>query len=227
MKIITDSHTFEDIANIIKEDVPLLNHRLDEIASECNRYIKQKKPNFPIRFKQREIIGNRGINYLITFLTKSKEDFGLNGLIFELYAYYRNKHGLNAVYLANFTQKGLKSIFFISHFFDRFIERENLDPNLQRFDVIKLFFEMNHCFNIENQTEAPEDNSRFIVCNSGVCLGYLLNENVAIVKTYISRSLLKGGQVQKDLVGFNEIKSYEKLDDLLGETQSFFPDKWG
>ena len=104
--------------------------------------------------------------------------------------------------------------FYTPHFFDRYREREIDGADLEKPDVIYHYvvnnpFEYRDC---DNYQYKDEEGAFLATCNTGLACGVIVENNVPLYRTYISRNDLSRNktEIMKDLDQLHE----EGLDDL-------------
>ena len=194
-RIILDTATPEEIMKIIISDKDFL---FNKIIEDCKRYIhivKSRADKRRVFFTTHK--GNRGLTYSLIYISKSKRDSIKNNLIWIAYTYYQTRNGYNTVLLSSIDRGKESFVFYNSHFFDRYRERELKDETLSKPETIKEFFKENSISIHHPLENSSNPNGIFCVFkNNGVGLGEELSGNCIILKTYISTEMLKEGQVE-------------------------------
>ena len=104
--------------------------------------------------------------------------------------------------------------FYTPHFFDRYRERELKGADLEKPDVI-YHYVVNNPFEYRDSDnyEYKDEKAAFLAtCNTGLACGVIVENNVPLYKTYISRNDLSKNKtvIMKDLDHLHK----EEIDDL-------------
>ncbi len=142
------------------------------------------------------------LDYHLIPFTFGKRDYLKNSLGFLIFATFR-KH--NQLWTGFLYDNGTKVLFFTSHFFDRYEEREDLSTT-SRLDLMTGFFTRNRAFCTFDYTHPDHPNSMFVSLVEGVGLGTKIDGSMVLVKTYVSNDMLYAGQAKAQLMGIGMIE---------------------
>lgn len=148
-------------------------------------------------FKPIFLTSSRGNKYVLQISTRGWADFKKNNLLFCIYMYYMRNDGIHVV-MPNWKSNSCSFdgfVFYTSHLFDRYREREMKDVNIPKMNAIIECIKLNACFRHKEIVSNKYHNSIFIVSPCGVMLGTLLEDGNKIMKTYLTFEMLKDQQI--------------------------------
>lgn len=147
-----------------------------------------------------------GLEYHLIPYVFGKRDYLKNSAGFSLFVTFRKYNQLWTGFLYDY---GTKVLFFTSHFFDRYEEREG-QSSTGRLDLMTGFFTRNRAFCTFDYTHPDHPNSMFVSLVEGVGLGTKIEGSFVLVKTYVSNDMLYAGQANAQLVGLGMIEECYK-----------------
>jgi len=199
-----ETMTLGQITKEIMKDKTYLESKIVYVTGDT-KYRKacmkmtEKKLHF---FKRVDFTSKQSkLDYHFILFTFGKRDYLKNGLSLLIFVTFRKGNRLWACTLGNYLSK---TLFFTSHFFDRYEERE--DKNTEgRLNLMTTFFSRNRAFNHQNYIHPDHPNSLFWTMEEGVGLGTELEDHSLLVTTYIRNNMLFDGQANLQLVGREQV----------------------
>lgn len=154
-----------------------------EIKALRRFFLKTKKYPF---VKAYDYVTPKTKNNWIYFIeAKTKDD------IFQVFINY---HYTSIGLMAALVHTDKTIVFYTSHFFTRFIEREKLDISKPQ-DMIKKYFILNYVSSFEIQNNPSGKADEFIGrVNTGVVLGVRTKNKIMVCNTYLSNDMLHKDQ---------------------------------
>ena len=201
--MVVESMDYKEIIQEYKKDfkedlVYKITKYLDE--GKYKRFILQNvKSETHYYFKPIFLTSKRGNKYVLHISTRGWKDFKKNGLLFILYMCYKRKDGIHVVMPNRSMSLNLNNgfMFYTSHLFDRYREREMKDIHIPKMDAIIECMKWNCTLRFENVENEKHPNSVFASSPYGVILGTDLCDGNKLLKTYLSFEMLKGNQHSK------------------------------
>jgi hypothetical protein len=177
------------------------------IQREMNQYRRAiiKSSKFPMCFKPIDYVTPSRNHFIIFLEAKSKKN--ANDPYITFVGYYLRPEGIYAAMLLP-TYGGDKTIIlYPPHFFERYKQRYLLE-DICTLDAIKTYFRINPT----NMLEFVDAKKFRGSCNQGFVFGEMLTSNILVIKTFVSKEMLKGEQVDlnskltKQISELNEMK---------------------
>lgn len=181
---------------VSEEVVQDMNNAIRYIDANQNKFrrIVLKSIRFPV-YCYYTYTSPRKNKWIILLEARNKKEFG--EMCRATYvATYDTPHGIHAI-LFSLIDRGPLLCFYPPHFFKRF--RERTGQNKSGMDLIMEFFKLNT--GVVNKTISKMiDESNYITevmgtTDSGVCLGLITSEGNIHFKTFITKEMLKGEQI--------------------------------
>ena len=184
---------------------------LSRVQKDYNFYRRTivKSSKFPIYFKPIEYTSSRKNKFLLFIEAKSKKDS--TNFLMTFVTYYLKPEGIYAIMIYPKSNYSKTIVIYPPHFFERYKERY-LGRDIDTLDSIKEFFR----YNSSNIIQFTEGNYYRGSCTHGFVFGEKLNENINILKTFITENMLKGDQnslntiLSNELVELNNLKKKQK-----------------
>jgi hypothetical protein len=187
------------ITEIHKELSRDYDYCLTRIQRDLNHYRRAiiKSSKFPICFKPIDYVTPSRNHFILFLEAKSKKN--ANDPYVTFVGYYLRPEGIYAAMLIPDYGGEKKIILYPPHFFERYKQRY-LNEDVCTLDAIKTYFRINPT-NIIEFIDAKRFRGS---CNEGFVFGEMLNSNIFIVKTFVSKAMLKGEQVDlnEDFVNY-------------------------
>lgn len=201
--MIVDSMTFEEIHNELKTELTVCDKRF---AIEQNKYRRAilKREKFPVVYAPIEYTTPKKNTALIYVEAKSKSDarFPLLTTI----VYYRRKKGLYAVMLVQPNKGDIMSVIYTPHFFARYKQRF-LNKDISSLEVIKAYFVNNPAI----ICDVDKNNELDGTVREGYVFGKVIKDDIWLVKTFITKDMMKGEQVKFDKKFMEQLDVIKKL----------------
>lgn len=189
-RIIVDSMTYSDVYQLFREDIPQLNHKIEE----ANKKIRKKYRNArnterhyftPIKYKS-----NRGFYYVLQFF-----DNGINVPKNERHGFYYYvmfvlKRGIYAMKPSQINRQFWHFTIYTPHFFDRYKERHLKNKNANTHDAIYQFLTENPKVSSRVVPSEKYPNDYWTFCNDGICLCNQLDNFTIEAKTFVDWDIL-------------------------------------
>lgn len=200
--MVVESMNYEEIvAEYNKDWYSEIAEKVACIISNNNqkyrRYIMQNlRSEQHFYFKPIFLTSKRGNNYVLHISTRGWADYKKNNVLFLIYMYYKQKDGIHVV-MPNWRRDSYAFdgfIFYTSHLFDRYREREMKDVYIPKMDAVIECMKWNCTTRHKETFNEKYPNSIFIASPYGVMLGTLLDDGNKIMKTYLSFDMLRGQQ---------------------------------
>lgn len=178
------------VTEIQKELSKEYDYCLARIQRDMNQYRRAiiKSSKFPMCFKPVECV-TPSRNHFIMFL-EAKSKRNANDLYITFVGYYLRPEGIYAAMLLPSYGGEKKIIIYPPHFFERYKQRY-LNEDVCTLDAIKTYFRINPT----NMLEFVDAKKFRGSCNQGFVFGEMLTSNIFIIKTFVSKEMLKGEQV--------------------------------
>lgn len=204
------------LTEIHKELTRDYDYCLARIKRDMNQYRRSiiKSSKFPMQFKPIEYVSPSRNHFIILIDAKSKKQ--ANTPFFCIVGYYLRPEGIYAALLIPKIGGGKRIILYPPHFFERYKQRY-LNEDVCTLDAIKTYFKVNST----NIIEFGENNKFRGSCYQGLILGEKLCDDILIIKTFVSKEMLKGEQIENNdkivnqLSILNELKSNKNYTDNM------------
>ena len=199
--MIVDTMSYEEIVNSYKKDIPEVLRKCCAIIKENHslykRTILTRTRAGAVFFRPVDFQSSSGNNYSMQAFSYDKASFKKSGLRFYSFMSFVNKTGINVVIdsMSNLISKGYYAMF-IPHFFERYRERFLNNESLGMRDTIYTYFKSNQGGSFMPVPSNKYKNSFYCAVHDGVALGTLINEEIILVKTFITYEMLKGDQIE-------------------------------
>ena len=216
--MIVTSMTDEELLAEVSKDYSSCVNRVKKDFNIYRRAII-KSSKFPIYFKPIEYTSPRNNRFLLFIEAKSKKDS--TGPFMTFVTYFLKPEGIYAIMIYPNSNNSKSITIYPPHFFERYKERY-LEKDIDTLEAIKEFFKYNSA-NIIQFTEGTYYRGS---CNHGFVFGEKLGENINILKTFITKDMLKGDQnslntiLNHELVELDNLKKQHKelcFNNLLGK----------
>jgi len=183
--MIIDRMTDEEIRDEARREYNVVWAHVQRLIPQCRRpVIKANK--FPIYFKPVEYISKRRNHYIIYLEARCKADYN-NMLVTVICTYDRGgKHALMFV-KPPYYDVNIYSPHLFSRYRTRFLKDESISP----VEVMNRFFKINPTIHML----FTGDEEIAGVCNEGVLLGIVKDNNIFVWKTYLSFNILFEDQI--------------------------------
>lgn len=191
--------TYEEIANLYFHDCDTVvaGRRNALYPSICR--LARKQESSRTMTKTVEFDTKAGFHFVMTLMA-SKWSIKKNFVLRFTYAWYFTERGRTVIASSN-VKDGLTEVkcrFLTQHLFERYRERFLHNPFMPMDDVVRYFMQRN--YNMSMMTYAKEELRRkykhidFCACYDGLCGYEMVIPWIALIKTYISRDLIRNEQ---------------------------------
>lgn len=189
--MILPNFTKKEIVSQLNRDSTDLRLEFSKIAAD-NRYkrwlMKNGKKDDNYFFKEKNLSLN-GNNYIILPMSKGYNDYKKKGLIGTVGLVYRSKNGFEVCMPVEGSY-----VFFTSHYFDRYRERQLKNTQVSKLDTIAKALRYNSTSCCKDNPSEKYPNSIFATSEEGVSLGIIDNDGFVVYKTYLPFEMLKTNQ---------------------------------
>ncbi|MCC8197371.1 MAG: hypothetical protein LIP06_02030 [Tannerellaceae bacterium] len=186
--MMTERMTEKEIEVEMLADAPNVVNYVEKAIHQKFRRMVLKSAKLPICLHTL-YTSRRKNKWGIVMQAYSKKD-----IAYSHFSYYNSNHGYYAVVVS---KKSI--IIFPPHFFSRYAERKQND--IHGVDLIIHYFRNNTNFaSVTKEVELSDGTKQKIVEGSteeGVFLGIVKTGDIVIAKTFITREMAKGGQVEE------------------------------
>ena len=199
--MIVDTMSYEEIVNAYKKDTPEVQRKccsiIRENLSSYKRAIFSRSRPGSIFFRPVNFKSSSCNDYSMQAFAYDKASFKKSGLRYYSFLYFLNKAGIHVVIdsACNFVSEEFFSIF-IPHFFERYRTRFLMDESLGMWETIYSYFKANQGGTFMPIPSEKYKNSFYCAVNDGVALGTNINDEIVLVKTFITYEMLKGEQIE-------------------------------
>lgn len=142
-QIVVDSMSMEEVFDLFRKDLPLLNHKIEE----SNKRIQKKATTFRnterIYYRPITFTSSRGFSYVIQYFNRGIQFEQRNRIGCYYYVKYLHKGGIHMFMPSLANKEVMHFNFFIPHFFDRYRERKLKDLSLSKDEVIDTYIRNN------------------------------------------------------------------------------------
>jgi len=212
--MITERMTALEIQKEMLADLEnVLNYGESKLAKFRRIVIKANK--FPV-FAYSMFTSKRKNKWIILLKAYNKKD--INAFVKSTaVSYYNSNHGYYAAALNNISIN-----IYTPHFFSRYAERKKID--LHGVNLMLHYFRNNGNIGYSEKEVTLPDGSKQIVVEGtteeGIVLGLLKENDIILAKTFITKEMVKGGQIET--LTINE-KSRQKIDFIEPISEIFIP----
>lgn len=185
--MIVQTMNFKEIHNELLRDYDNCKDIFEKEKKRIRRAVI-KSNKFPMRFNPIEFTTTRNNRYIIILQANSKKLE--RDLDFSLVSIFLKGGGLFAVSILKDDIGNTHSLIFTPHFFIRYQERI-IGQTVGAINAIRLFFNQNSFFS----GEEDEDKKFQGRCDEGYLFGESIEYNIRLVKTIISKKMMRGEQI--------------------------------
>lgn len=196
-----DTMTIGEITKEIMKDKSYLATRIEyEVENPKYRRICLKLKDKAFHsFKRVDFTSKvTGLNYHLIPYVFGKRYYLKNGVGFSFFVTFRKNNRLWAGFMYYNFDNVKRFLFFTSHFFDRYEEREG-KATTNKIDLMTDFFTRNCVLSYSDYYHPDHPNSIFVSLDEGIGLGTKLDGSLMLVKTYVSNDMLYDGQTNTQL----------------------------
>lgn len=218
MRFITDTMTYEEIANVIIENVmPSLNYQMGDYNNKLRRVIIKNKKVLeedkhyftPFCYKK----GN--LNVHLVGCSHGKTDYNYCGLTFVVYVTFMYQNGLHAAMIAGAKYDLIQIL--TPHLLDRYQER--LSKTESNRESLILEYYKNNATVVSDLNKIPEgiqskynkENSTFVSVQEGIVIEERITKNVFVGRTFVSKELMKQNQIKDADTQSLQVQIYESV----------------
>lgn len=184
-QIIVDSMSFDEIFELFRQDLPLLNHKIEDankaIQKKATVYRNTEQTYYnPISFST-----SKGFSYVIQFFNRGISFERRHRIGVYYYVKYLHKGGMYTFMLSSANKQFEHLNLFTPHFFDRYRERFLKDLSLPKDEVIATYIRHNakRAFRFVPSIKYPK--CSYSQSADGLALCELRDNFLFIYKTFI------------------------------------------
>lgn len=135
--------TFQEILNLYDDDVPFVNHKINDAAKYFNKKATSIRNTDRVFYNPIKVTTKHGFNVVIQFFNRGINYTRKNRIGVYLYVKYLQDDGLHAFSPSLMDKRFVHVTHILPHFFDRYRERKLKDLSINKDTVIDLYFKNN------------------------------------------------------------------------------------
>lgn len=211
--MVVESMTPHEVVNEYRRDFPEVYKKVLTFKkyneNKERRFMIKHKPQTPVTIFRFNYTSKSRNNFIIEGFSNSYSYWKKEGCIWNIFMDFYYHGGRNIIVC---THDDVDMIWLIPHFIQRYNERF-LHSNVG--DVAMTFLMRNKLFISMRDRQATYKDSFFIAVQDGVVLEERIMPNVACFKTFLSKDMLKGNQIDKNKQLGEILKDYYMEDSGL------------
>ena len=198
--MIVEAMSYEEIVNSYKKETLEVQRKCCSIIRQnlslYKRTIFSRTRPGSVFFRPVDFKSSSCNDYSMQVFVYDKASFKKSGLRYYSFLYYLNKSGIHVVIdsACNLVSDTFFAIF-IPHFFERYRMRFLKDDSLGMKETIYTYFKANQGGSFMPVPSEKYKDNFYCAVNDGIALGTKINDEIVLVKTFITFEMLKGQQV--------------------------------
>jgi hypothetical protein len=165
---IVDSMMPEDILTVYRQDIPFINHKIEEaqkMYSKCFYANRSERYFFdPIEYGRKD-----GLNIVLQCLDKSNKYPSKERLGILSYMWFNYRGGISFLRIFWDQKFGFIYYFYTSHFVDRYRERFLKNPTISKTEAFNLFLRYNTKKAVKAVPCEKYPNNGWMITQDGLC----------------------------------------------------------
>lgn len=192
-RYIVDSMSPEEILDLYRQEIPFVNHKLEEFSKIFSRRLYDTHRELTeLDFIQIKRKSNLNLSFI--YLDRGTSYIKNKRLIVLLYFWFYYRGGISAIRPILDKNLGIIPFFYTSHFLQRYLERGPLDKNLSKTEALRLFLMRNPKRITQKQASERYPNNCYMLCEDGICFSEVKPNSFIIMKTFLSWEQLSATQ---------------------------------